>query len=308
MMMKKKLPLALALSAFALACSDSTGPVTRTLESTTAPLDVSAIVAYPFVGILDGQIQLCKTSNVTGTFNFTASGGGASPITPLVTNPSITIDVAGETECIIIYRSSSSQASGAETITITENANAVPLTDIDIVQFLNPDVCNGPFVCGNLGDAPYRNDAFSVAGRQATVKINNDMARRVTFTNTQAPTGGEGCTPGFWKNNADKHDASQWGAIDPDATFTSVFGANDLPAGTTLLEALNLGGGGVNALARHAVAAYLNSQAGDPDYEFTTAQVIAMVQAAMASNDYNAAKDLLADANEAGCPLSQNGD
>jgi hypothetical protein len=306
MMMKKKLPLALALSAFALACSDSTGPVTRTLDATTAPLAITASTTWPFP-ILDGQVQLCKTSNVTGTFTFTASGGGASPITPLVTNPSITIDVAGETECIIIYRSSTSQASGAETITVTENANAVPLTNIDIVQYLNPAVCDGPFVCGNLGDAPYRNDAFSVAGRQATLKINNDMARRVTFTNTQAPTGGEGCTPGFWKNNADKHDASQWGAIDPDATFTSVFGANDLPAGTTLLEALNLGGGGVNALARHAVAAYLNSLAGDPDYAFTTAQVIAKVQA-MASNNYDAAKDELATENERGCPLSQNGD
>ena len=301
--MIKKLPLALA--AFAFACSDSSGP-SRTLDPTTTPLAVSAIEAYPFTGILDGQIQLCKTANVTGTFTFTASGGGASPITPLVANPSITIDVAGETECTVIYRSSTSQASGAETITITENANAVPLTNIDIVQFLNPTVGAGPFPYGAQGSSPYRNDSFNVGTRQAVVKINNDMARRVTFTNTQAPTGGEGCTPGFWKNNADKHDASQWGAVDPNATFTSVFGANDLPAGTTLLEALNLGGGGVNALARHAVAAYLNSLAGDPDYAFTTAQVIAKVQAAMASNDYETAKNELAAENERGCPLSQD--
>lgn len=307
-MTKKKLPLAIALAAFALACSDSTAPM-RTLDLTTIPLAVSAVEQYPFPGgILDGQLQLCKTSNVTGTFTFTASGGGAAPLMALVTNPSITIDVAGETECIFIYRSSVGQANGAETITITENANAVPLTNIDIVQFLNPIVGAGPFPYGAQETSPYRNDAFSVATRQAVVKINTDMARRVTFTNTQAPTGGEGCTPGFWKNNADKHDASQWGAIDPDATFTSVFGTNDLPAGTTLLEALNLGGGGVNALARHAVAAYLNSLAGEPDFAFTTAQVIEKVQAAMATNNYDAAKDELAAENERGCPLSQNED
>ena len=139
-MTKMKFPLALAVAAFALACSDSTGPVARTLVPNTSSLAVTATIGYPFVGILDGQVQLCKTSNVLGTYTFTASGGGASPITPLVTNPSITIDVAGETECTVIYRSSSSQASGAETIVITENANAVPLANIDIIQFLNQEV------------------------------------------------------------------------------------------------------------------------------------------------------------------------
>ena len=305
----KRIPMAVALAAFAMACSDPmTSTPSRTLVPNTSSLAVTATIGYPFVGILDGQLRLCKTSNVLGTYNFTASGGGAAPITALVTNPSITIDVSGETECTIIYRSSVSQASGAETITITETSVAVPLTTIDIVQYLDPTVGAGPFPYGNLGDAPYRNDSFVLGSRQAVVKINNDMARSVTFTNTQAPTGGQGCTPGFWKNNADKHDASQWGAVDPDATFTSVFGANDLPAGTTLLEALNLGGGGVNALARHAVAAYLNSLAGEPDYAFTTAQVIAKVQAAMASNDYDTAKNELAAENERGCPLSQNAD
>ena len=72
----------------------------------------------------------------------------------------------------------------------------------------------------------------------------------------------------------------------------------------TLLDALNSGGGGVNALARHAVAALLNASNPDVASEFTPGEVIALVQAAIASGDFETAKNLLAAANEQGCPLS----
>ena len=184
--MTKRMPLLVTLAAFAMACSDPTSSTpTRTLVPNTSSLAVTATIGYPFVGILDGQLRLCKTSNVLGTYNFTASGGGAAPLTALVTNPSITIDVSGETECTIIYRSSVSQASGAETITITETSVGVPLATIDILQYLDPTVGAGPFPYGALGDAPYRNDSFVLGTRVAVTKINNDMARTVTFTNLQ---------------------------------------------------------------------------------------------------------------------------
>ena len=60
----------------------------------------------------------------------------------------------------------------------------------------------------------------------------------------------------------------------------------------------------MNALARHAVAALLNASNPDVDSDFTAAQVIALVQEAVASGDFETAKDLLAAANEQGCPLS----
>jgi len=293
--MTKRIPLAVALAAFAMACSDPITPgPTSALVGSAPTLAVSSVTAWPFP-IGDGEVQLCKTSNVGGDFDFDATGPAG-----IDTDPDITIPAGGGTVCVIIYDSPLDRtvAGLSDGITITETTNA-NLTSIDIVRYLAPGV---PYTAPELVDTP----TGAPFGTTASVRINNDMARRVTFTNTTTVTGGEGCTPGFWKNNADKHDASQWGAIDPDATFTSVFGANDLPAGTTLLEALNLGGGGVNALARHAVAAYLNSLAGEPDYAFTTAQVIAKVQAAMTSNDYNTAKNELATENERGCPLSQN--
>ncbi|HEX2382010.1 MAG TPA: hypothetical protein VHI95_05210, partial [Acidimicrobiales bacterium] len=133
----------------------------------------------------------------------------------------------------------------------------------------------------------------------------NDITASATDSVTITPPGGEGCTPGFWK--APQHFDS-WVGFSPDQTFNDVFGVNvTLSTGgddATLLEALQSGGGGINALARHAVAALLNASSPDVDSDFTTAQVIALVQDAVASGNLKAAKNLVAASNEAGCPLS----
>jgi uncharacterized repeat protein (TIGR01451 family) len=121
----------------------------------------------------------------------------------------------------------------------------------------------------------------------------------------EAPPGGEGCTPGFWKQ---PQHFDSWVGFLTTQTFNDVFGVNvTLSTGgndATLLEALQSGGGGINALARHAVAALLNASSPDVDSDFTTAEVIALVQDAVASGDFETAKNLLAASNEAGCPLS----
>jgi uncharacterized repeat protein (TIGR01451 family) len=117
------------------------------------------------------------------------------------------------------------------------------------------------------------------------------------------PPGGEGCTPGFWKQ--DQHFDS-WVGFLPDQTLESVFdvpddlGLDDV----TLLEALSTGGGGVNALLRHAVAALLNASSPDVDFDLTVAQVISATNAALASGDFEAQKDIFAGFNEQSCPLS----
>jgi hypothetical protein len=80
------------------------------------------------------------------------------------------------------------------------------------------------------------------------------------------PCGGEGCTPGFWKNNGDKHGASAWCEsinvipISPDTRISEVFILNKLLTirgngkstitDPTLLQALGANGGGVNAMTR----------------------------------------------------------
>jgi hypothetical protein len=80
----------------------------------------------------------------------------------------------------------------------------------------------------------------------------------------------------------------------------------------TLLEALDANGGGINALARHAVAALLNISHPDIAYAggMNVAGLIADVQEAVASGEdaIDALHLLLADYNEAGCSINQHGE
>jgi hypothetical protein len=104
------------------------------------------------------------------------------------------------------------------------------------------------------------------------------------------PGGNEGCTPGYWKQ--EQHFDSWTAPYTPETLFEDVFSdPNDLiDDDTTLLDALQ-GGGGPGAegaakiLARAAVASLLNAASPDVDFTMTTADVIADVNAALASGD-----------------------
>ena len=134
-------------------------------------------------------------------------------------------------------------------------------------------------------------------------QIHADQVR--VITECKLPFGFEGCTPGYWKQ--DQHFDS-WQAYSPTDEFNTVFGVSGpFPASLTLLQALQLNGGGPNALARHAVAALLDSANSGVDYALTPAQVIAETQAALASGDatlIEATKNKFAVLNERGCPLN----
>jgi hypothetical protein len=131
-----------------------------------------------------------------------------------------------------------------------------------------------------------------------------------TTTTTTTPEGGEGCTPGFWKNNADKKGASQWTATGyvPTQLVSTVFSAAPVGiAGKTLLAGLQEGGGQLDALTRHAIAAVLNAAHPGVDYPLTVAEIVDMVNDAYNGlSDVEDTKDVLAGFNEAGCSISQN--
>jgi hypothetical protein len=113
-----------------------------------------------------------------------------------------------------------------------------------------------------------------------------------------------GCTPGYWKQ---KHHFDSWPnpPVDPAATtFFDAFSVVPTNGDVLLAKALRIGGGGENALLRHASAAYLNAMSPDVDYFFTPDEVIAIVQDAYATGDFENAKDRLATENERGCPLN----
>jgi hypothetical protein len=116
----------------------------------------------------------------------------------------------------------------------------------------------------------------------------------------------EGCTPGYWRNHADR-----WVGVASTDGFNATFGVDLFDPDITLGTAIWLTGGGNNAFARHATAALLNAYAkelGSNDqfvnYPYSVDEVIAMVQDAIADGIIEATKDLFDAANSLGCPLS----
>lgn len=115
------------------------------------------------------------------------------------------------------------------------------------------------------------------------------------------PGGGDGCTPGYWKQS---HHFDSWpAAYDPDMPFADVF--DDAFPGMTLVQVLAQGGGKLKALGRHTVAALLNGASGGVDYDLTAAEVIDAFNATYpgSKNDYESLKNYFEGFNEQGCPL-----
>jgi hypothetical protein len=141
-------------------------------------------------------------------------------------------------------------------------------------------------------------EPFDFTGGGST---NNDyLVYKATIVQVEEE-GGEGCTPGYWKQ---PHHFDSWVGYLPTDDYEDIFGVDATFAAETLLQVLKQGGGGEKALGRHAVAALLNSANPDVSYGFTTAEVIAIVQDAYATGEFKTAKNLLQDQNETGCPLN----
>lgn len=122
------------------------------------------------------------------------------------------------------------------------------------------------------------------------------------------PVGGQGCTPGYWKQ---PHHFDSWVSYQPGDIFKNVFTRGNRQ---TLLFNLSKGGGGGIAFRRHAVAALLNAANPSVNYFKTVDQVIDTVKATYSlvwkapQNQqkaiWNAAKDVFEQQNELGCPLN----
>ena len=135
-----------------------------------------------------------------------------------------------------------------------------------------------------------------------TVSVSAD--NHITLTSTAiivvdgcTQDGMAGCTPGFWKQR--QHFQYWTSPYTTTTQFSAVFA--DAFAGQTLLQVLGNGGGGLNALGRHTVAALLNAANADVDYGMTPAAVIAAFNAAYASGDYETQKNLFEARNEREC-------
>jgi len=230
-----------------------------------------------------GQIRICKQGNVSGTFTVTSSpvgGGTATVLNPITVAAGTCRQAASDVDTVNGLGSN---------ITITETSAGLQSISAQRIDAPNSTITSFSFANGG------------------TLFLNIFHGFTITFTNNVAPPppphGDEGCTPGYYKQS--QHFDS-WTTYSRSADFDATFGVNFFNPNITLLQALGNGGGGVNALGRHAVAALLNAASAGVDYKYTTAEVLAIVRGtgAYAGLSIEERKDLLAAANEAGCPLN----
>lgn len=182
------------------------------------------------------------------------------------------------------------------TISVTDDQGVEVICYIDYLDVGESTTCYGY----GVAEAGLYVNVGCVEGVDIRGGIVSDCDPSHYFGEEDNPPGNgtQGCTPGYWKQD---HHYDSWVGYNPNDSFAAVFG---VAYGGTLAEAAAAKGGGANALARHAVAALLNSANGNVDYLYSTADVISMVQAAFASGDYNGTKDLFEAQNELGCPLN----
>lgn len=265
------------------ACADSTGtgPQLSSRLGNTVPLPPRVTT-------------VCKVGPA-GTYNFEAvsiEGIGSfltgTPIAATAPNVAVAFTLAAG-ECKGVY-----QTGGvAETVIIREVALPVGIT-LNRIEWQTLAFLEFP-------DGPIN----TVTGSNQVVLEPFAKPHRVTFYNEggEQPPGFAGCTPGFWKNSI-----GSWAAtgISPTADFDATFGVDAFNPNITLFAAVGRNGGGINALARHAVAALLGAAHPDVDYPLTQAQIIAGVQAAIANGTVESYKNTLDGYNNLGCGLAND--
>lgn len=199
----------------------------------------------------EGHFVLCK-SGTDATFDIVVDG-----------TPSTVSLLNGECRSIAEVTLIPGSPSPNLTVTVTEN---VP-SGTQLVRFVVDSILkNGTTF------------TYAVTGTNTLTRtFRDDIGFRVTFENTllPPPPGGQGCTPGFWKNHL-----AAWGptGYSPGDDFDAVFGTSYFNPDITLQQAVNLGGGGLRKVARHGTAALLNAAHPSVSYALTVAQVIAAVQ------------------------------
>jgi hypothetical protein len=268
------------------ACADQ-------MPAPTAPA-VRGLALNEVGGEQGDRVQVCKLSGPIGTYWFSVSHTGGPGIYP-----------SGETFSLTLFNQDfSSPACAVAFVPLKDPVNpsatyTVTVTEVDLPAGITVDS-----VVARAADGT----RLSVEpGPSGTITTTFHFGGFLKFYNGEVPPPppppGDGCTPGFWKNSAGSWPPTGYST---GQDFDVVFGVDAFTPNITLLQALNLGGGGINALARHAVAALLNSSHPGVDYDLSTAAVITAVQDAVNGGDIEGTKNELAALNERSCPLAND--
>ena len=259
----------LAILALVAACSDDSGPV-----SPFGPVFTDVSNGDP----VEEYVTVWKfNQDGTGTFDFQASATGGNLLFP-----AFQLDHG---EARLIWFQSDPAADLAD-VTVTEVLT--PGMQVDSIRYYFTD---DPDTWYTL-----------IGTNTITVDVNAFRGARIKFYNSGTPGNGfEGCTPGFWRQA--QHFQYWTAPYTPSDLFNDVFAPTTAFPTRTLLNVVWLGGGGINALGRHAVAALLNAASPSVDYPLTVQEVIDAFNAAVASGNFEAQKDVFEGYNEANCPF-----
>jgi hypothetical protein len=157
-----------------------------------------------------------------------------------------------------------------------------------------------------VGDGSSDPVVATLTGAESASVVGSDQTGAYVWFKMEkaaTPQGGQGCTPGYWRQT--QHFDTWTAPYAPTTQFSAVF-ANAFP-GKTLHDVVRLGGGGLNALGRSAVAALLNAASTTVHYDYTVAQVVSRFNTALASMNraqIENQKNEFDFLNNQGCPLN----
>ncbi len=225
--------LALAFGvAYLGACASDTGTVTEPGRPSFGQRPTGVTPD----GVLEFELfEVCKSfvnapaSTPDAVFDVTVSGGTSASFSTSL----------GDGECEEVWGNGGDVD---DLVTVTEQALPVPAGGGSWATSWVQTTITGGFP-GTPGPTTSDNTNTSSAAFSGGLGATGLSGVLVVFTNTFTPPppgGGEGCTPGFWKNRGLR---LGWPTYDPADDFDTVFGVASTYS-LTLLEALNKGGGG----------------------------------------------------------------
>lgn len=295
--------MGLLLIGFLFAGCDSADSVVSSadVQEIESPIAHKSAVAIDYEALLqDGVFTVCKEApdDPSMDFQFDVSARVRSTNPPVITtyDPYFIADM----ECVDVHVSPPSSPRGDE-VTITEVIpdgwvlDGVTIYSLDI---LSP---------GDTVRTTHTETGPTIIG-----VIEDQKLGCVAVYHNSKVGGGEGCTPGAWKNRLRRIGA--WGPTGYNTSdlVNDVFNAPSAFDETTLLDALRLQGGDsfdekVEILLRAGTAGLLNAAHPGVSYDYSAAQVIAKVNAAIASGDSQVVVDAaseLDDLNNQGCDIT----
>jgi hypothetical protein len=252
------LALAMGLAACQSADLVENTPTTPAPSFSVVNLDGDGVAAFE-------EFEVCKVGSAAN-FNFTVTDRSNDQ----VTNGSISL-TDGECRVIAQFGAEGADVSVTEVVPAGFALNRV---DIDVITGTEAT----PVTTSRTESGPTVTD-FVSGSRGGGLR-----GVTATFVNEPLPPppgGGEGCTPGYWKQ---RHHFDSWPAgINPTDQFSAHF---------------------EDALGRHTVAALLNAASSGVSSGLTAAEVVNAFNAVFPDGDYEGQKNIFANLNEQGCPLN----